>query len=404
MRILVSDYSGHPFQVQLSRALAARGHEVTHVYSASFQTPKGRLAKGADDPENFSIEPVVLAEKFEKGTFIKRRGQEIAIGRKIGELIRAKRPDIVISSNAPLDTQKVIQQASEGVGAKFVFWVQDIYSRAITEILARKLPVIGRAIGGHYRRLEAAMLRKSDHIVLISRDFEQPVGDLAGTSVPTSVVENWAPLDELPPGTRDNDWAQRNMEPTGFRAVYSGTLGFKHNPDLILDLAETIRGDVLVFSEGDGADYLKAEAARRGLANLQVSQWLPFDELPSALAAADVLLVVLEADAGRFSVPSKTLTYMCAGRPILAAMPKENLAARLIERNDAGLVAATNDRDGFLNHARALEADKEARERMGRSARAYAERTFDIDHICDRFEAIIDTLSGPRPAQTMRMN
>ena len=31
MRILIHDFAGHPFQMQLSRQLAARGHFVTHV-------------------------------------------------------------------------------------------------------------------------------------------------------------------------------------------------------------------------------------------------------------------------------------------------------------------------------------------------------------------------------------
>jgi len=30
MRIGIHDFSGHPFQVQLSRELASRGHEVVH--------------------------------------------------------------------------------------------------------------------------------------------------------------------------------------------------------------------------------------------------------------------------------------------------------------------------------------------------------------------------------------
>src|SRR5450631_3453912 len=42
-RILLNDYCGHPFQVELSRELARRGHEVLHVYSADDQTPKGDL-------------------------------------------------------------------------------------------------------------------------------------------------------------------------------------------------------------------------------------------------------------------------------------------------------------------------------------------------------------------------
>ena len=34
MHIQVHDFSGHPFQAELSRELATRGHSVDHVYSA----------------------------------------------------------------------------------------------------------------------------------------------------------------------------------------------------------------------------------------------------------------------------------------------------------------------------------------------------------------------------------
>ena len=52
-RILVHDYAGHPFQVQLSRELAARGHSVLHVHSASVQTPQGALVRRADESDRF---------------------------------------------------------------------------------------------------------------------------------------------------------------------------------------------------------------------------------------------------------------------------------------------------------------------------------------------------------------
>ena len=42
MRILVNDYAGHPFQLQLSRSLARDGHTVLHTYFGAYQTPKGR--------------------------------------------------------------------------------------------------------------------------------------------------------------------------------------------------------------------------------------------------------------------------------------------------------------------------------------------------------------------------
>ena len=67
MRVLIHDYAGHPFQVQLSRALARSGHSVLHLHFASFQTPKGAVERRPDDPDNFAIEGLTLGRPFAKG-------------------------------------------------------------------------------------------------------------------------------------------------------------------------------------------------------------------------------------------------------------------------------------------------------------------------------------------------
>jgi hypothetical protein len=67
-----------------------------------------------------------------------------------------------------------------------------------------------------------------------------------------------------------------------------------------------------------------------------VLDYQPYGQLAEVLATADVLVALLESSAGIFSVPSKVLAYLCAARPLLASMPKENLAARTIERAGAG--------------------------------------------------------------------
>ncbi|RYJ01060.1 MAG: glycosyltransferase WbuB, partial [Actinomycetales bacterium] len=36
MKVVVHDFSGHPFQVQLSRELARRGHDVVHSSCAAY--------------------------------------------------------------------------------------------------------------------------------------------------------------------------------------------------------------------------------------------------------------------------------------------------------------------------------------------------------------------------------
>ena len=70
MRILVHDYSGHPFQVELSRELARRGHEVTHSYCPGWVSGKGHLV--AEPGETLTFDPVGPTEPIAKDRFVRR--------------------------------------------------------------------------------------------------------------------------------------------------------------------------------------------------------------------------------------------------------------------------------------------------------------------------------------------
>jgi glycosyltransferase involved in cell wall biosynthesis len=107
------------------------------------------------------------------------------------------------------------------------------------------------------------------------------------------------------------------------------------------------------------------------------------------LATGDVLVGILEEEAGTFSVPSKTLSYLCAGRPLLLAMPLDNLAARITRDHKAGLIVAPADIEGFLNAASELHARPGLRAKLGRNARSYAEATFPIDKTAAVFDEIL---------------
>jgi glycosyltransferase involved in cell wall biosynthesis len=122
---------------------------------------------------------------------------------------------------------------------------------------------------------------------------------------------------------------------------------------------------------------------------LRLLPFQPFDRLPEVHGAADVLVAILEPDAGVFSVPSKVLSYMCAGRAILGAMPRLNLAARTIADQGAGVVVEPDDAAGFRAAADRLLAHPDQLAAYGAAARRYAENNFDIDGITDRFEPVL---------------
>jgi glycosyltransferase involved in cell wall biosynthesis len=393
MRILVHDYAGHAFPVQLSRALARRGHLVHHLYATFFQGPKGAVEPRADDPGGLWIEGLSLGESFAKYSFVKRLGQEVAYGRMLARRLADIAPDVVLSGNSPLDPQAILLGQARRAGTPFVFWLQDLYSVAIDRILRRRWPVVGAGIGYRYRRLEARLLRNSDSVIAITADFRPTLRAWGVADGEVEIIENWAPLEDMPRLDRDNPWSRRHGLEGKVALLYSGSLGLKHDPALLLDLAERFADRpevrVVVVSEGPGADWLRGNAVRLRSANLILLPFQPSASLPEVLASADAHLAVLEPDAGAFSVPSKVLNYLASGRPTVAAMPAENLAARLLADHDAGVVVPPGRPEAFAEAAARLVADPARRSRMGDNARAYAAAHFAIDRICDRFEGVL---------------
>jgi putative colanic acid biosynthesis glycosyltransferase WcaI len=318
---------------------------------------------------------------------------ELDYGCQLSALIGRKRPDVVISANTPTEPQWEVARMCSSCGILFVPWIQDFYSVAVAKLAKKKLPVLGNLIGWWYGHLERQTLRRASAVVAITDDFVPMLGQFNVPANRTSVVPNWAPLDELPQRSRRNAWSASHGLDDKFVFLYSGTLAMKHNPDILRQLAvgfgNEARVRIVVISEGPGADYLRTEKTVQRLTNLEILPYQKFEEMSEVLGSADVLVAILEAEAGVFSVPSKVLSYHCAGRAILGGMPLQNLAAKIILQNQAGLCTAPNDVTGFLAAAEALYADGQLRDQCGKRARRYAEANFDIQAIGDRFEEII---------------
>jgi len=396
MRIVVHDYAGHAFPISLSRALAGRGHQVVHVFASSLQTPRGDLTRKPQDSITLDFHEIPMDPDYVKYkySFRRRRNMEIAYGHRVAKFIRTWKPDAVLSGNTPTETQEPITLAAVAVGGRFYYWLQDFYSLAVDKILRRKIPVAGAWVGAWYRHLDRRQFQRSSKIIAITEDFAPTLSGEFGVDVSkVEVVPNWALIEEIPLLPKDNAWSRLHGLHDRFIFLYSGTIGMKHNPAMLLELArrhsENPEVRVVIVSEGIGAQWLKKEAAAANLTNLIILPYQPFQDLPSVLATGDVLVGILEEEAGTFSVPSKTLSYLCAGRPLLLAIPLENLAARITRNRGAGLTVAPKDLEGFLAAADELYRSEALRGECGIQARAYAEETFPTQKTADVFERIL---------------
>jgi colanic acid biosynthesis glycosyl transferase WcaI len=395
MRILVHDYSGHPFQVELSSELARRGHDVTHSYCAAYVSGKGKL----DDPASaVEVEAIGRGEVVDKLAFRKRIVQELRFGVQLARQVRRRRPDVVMVANTPVPTMVLLAAYLRLRRIPLVLWHQDVQGIAIQSFAGAKLGKAFRIVAGVIGRGERWVARRSKAVVVIADSFVD-VHRAWGTAEKTTVIPNWAPLAEIVPTPRDNAWARRQGIAHQPSLVYSGTLGLKHNPALLVGLARRVRDagvpvHLTVVSEGPAIDVLRAEAERLDVP-ITLLPFQPYEQLPEVLGSGDVLVVLLDASAGAFSVPSKTLSYLCAGRPVLGLMPAENLAATLVAEVDGCVLppveAALPEAGSWV--ASVLK-DSQRRDELGRKARALAEREFALDRCATRFEEILGRAAG----------
>ena len=386
------DYAGHPPQVHVSRELARRGHTVLHAYATMSETPRGKLARQQSDPPGFAVVGVGIDGSFHKHSYFRRQVAEIEYGYALARVAGAFAPDIVIASNTPLFPLNSLRRQARRCSAAFVFWMMDVYGLAVRDGLAKRLPILGNSIGQLYTAFEKYLVRRSDHVVVISEGFRDLL-DQWGAREHVDTLPLWAPLEDMPLRAKDNPWSQEHGLAATTNIIYSGTLGLKHNPQHLVTLAQRLapRGDVrvIVISEGLGANFINEQKRLVNLTNLEVMPFQPFSDLPDVFGSADILLALLEPEAGIFAVPGKVLSHLCAGRPQVALIPRENRATRVINESRGGIAIDARRPDDFVDAVVRLVESSEERTLMGRNARAYAEREFDIVRIGEIFERMI---------------
>jgi glycosyltransferase involved in cell wall biosynthesis len=390
---MIHDYAGHPFPVQLSRELARRGYEVFHLYFGYNLTPRGNLEIEDHDPAGLQIEGLYTKDPYNKYSFFTRWRQEIEYGKLLSEKIRKIKPDVVISAQTPLDSQREILNSCKKFDVRFIYWLQDVLGLAAYNLLHERYSYLGSMVGKYHIRMEKNLLRDSDHVVLIAEDFQPIIEGWGVSRDKITVIPNWAAMDEIPVRPKVNQWSMEHQLDTKFCFLYTGSMGLKHNPELLIRLAEHYKDKenicVVVISEGLGAQWLLEQKESLSLNNLILMGYQDYEEMPDVLGSADILVAVLTSEASEFSVPSKVLSYLCAQRPVLVSIPKDNLVAKIIVDYQLGCAVPPMDINGFFNAAHDLIQHPDLCEMYGKNARAYAEEYFNIEKIGDSFERLI---------------
>ncbi len=266
------------------------------------------------------------------------------------------------------------------------FWVQDLWPESLSATGAVRRSWVLNTVG----RLVRWMYRRSDLILIQSQAFRESILRWGGEPekiryFPNSAEALYQPL----PSNAGSPQSQ--LLPPGFRIVFAGNIGVAQDFETILEAVQLTEDHPeiqwVILGDGRMRPRVEAEIKRRGLERrMKLLGRFPLAEMPHFFAEADALLVTLKDDPiFARTIPSKIQSYLACGRPILASLSGEG--AKIIQESRAGLVCSPQNPIALAELARQFaRLPSPARSEMGKSARAYYERFFDLPPLLNQFE------------------
>lgn len=162
--------------------------------------------------------------------------------------------------------------------------------------------------------------------------------------------------------------------------VYAGNMGVAQGMDILLNLAERLKGrkDIgfLFVGRGSDAPRLRRDALARGLDNVVFFDEIDPNEIPGLYIQCHVGLVALDPRHKTHNIPGKFLSYMQSGLPVLASINKGNDLFSLIENERVGHACTDASLDSLELAAKALVDDVVLKDGIKNRCKALASRLF----------------------------
>jgi len=243
------------------------------------------------------------------------------------------------------------------------------------------------------RAVEGFGYRQADRVVCICDGFVEKLTERGIAPDRLKLIPLWGDTEKVYPIAAATKFRQAN-EITGnqFLIMHTGNMGKKQDLMNVVRAAELSkdREDVvwLLVGQGEERGALEEAIRQRQLRNIRLLPLQPEDSLAEMYSAADLLLLHQKAAVVESVIPSKLLTYMAAGRPVLAAVSNKSETARYVERAKCGRIIHSEDPMALVEAALSLRADGALREKLGSNGRAYVLEHFTKDKILREYELL----------------
>ena len=390
---------------ELARRLVERGHEVTIVsrdtraleLDREAQPSGGLAARETVD----GIDVVYLHMPYSQFMSTPTRLASFAGFTMAATLagLALPRPDVVFATSTPLTIGIPGLAVARAKQVPFVFEIRDLWPAVPVALgVLRDRRLISMA-----EQLELLLYREADRVVVLS---EGSKSSLIRRGVPEDklvFIPNASDLDLFRPDAVDDSFRADLGLKGRFVALYTGAMGRANGLAQLVDAAAILqrcRDERVAFvCVGDGTERARERerADRRGLRNVTFLEPVAKHELAGMLGAADVTLTLFApAPVLQTNSPNKFFDSLAAGRP--AVVNLDGWLRRLVEEDGAGAYVPAGNGEALATTLSALSREPQVVARMGRNARALAEREFDRDAMAERLAETLERAAGRRRA------
>ncbi len=306
-------------------------------------------------------------------------------------LLRAlctKKPDLIFVVSPPLGLAITAATLSRLWRVPFVFDVEDLQPDAAVELGMMKGESLIRMLYGVERMAyEKAALVSTITEGMRDRIVQKGIDPAKVVLFPARADSS---LYTLRDRTDGGEFRKKFRLEGKVVISHSGNMGVKQGLGVILEAAEKTRDrvDVEYLFVGDGAMRRELElvARARSLNHVRFIPLLKNDEFQQMLAATDIALITQQRVVSNIVFPSKTVTLLAAGCPLIASVNSESEVAKVVVRSCAGVVVEPENAEALSGAILELSKNKEMLARMSWEARRFAEESWDEHRTLPRME------------------
>lgn len=303
-----------------------------------------------------------------------------------------KKYDLIIYSTPPITLYNLIRKLKKKTGASTYLLLKDIFPQNAVDMGMMKA---GGVLHSYFSKIERKLYQVSDHIGCMSSANVTFIKKYHPYVAHHKLHVNPNSIEPLPYKISNNDTLKLkyNIPLKDKILVYGGNLGKPQGIHFLLEILKqqaVIGVHYLIVGSGSEYEMLKNWFDKHNPSHATLLDFLPKKDYDALLALCDIGLIFLSRSFLIPNFPSRLLSYLEMGMPVISCTDENTDIGDIIENGKCGFKVMSGDLISYNNAVNSLTKDDQLYSEYTLNARKLLEREYTVS----RSVAIINERLG----------